>query len=307
MKEKNKNIVIFSHGFGTRKDDRGLLSNIAEELKQTDSILFDYNGVDEKENILTVRTLSEQAKMLADVVNKAKLENPSGVINIIAHSQGCLVVALAVLPSINKIIFITPSLDNDIEHTINMFKDRLGTEINLDGVSKLVRRDGTLTMVPSEFWVERKKIYPKPLYNKLSLKTDLIIINAKQDEVLGRNASIDDLNENIKVIAIDGDHQLNGDARALLLKIIKNFLYKDIKKIWFKRKLYGFGWYPVTWEGWLTTLVWVLLFSFSMMTMNDHEWLKNFVVIILSVIVLIYICYKKGEKPRWQWGKRIED
>jgi hypothetical protein len=33
---------------------------------------------------------------------------------------------------------------------------------------------------------------------------------------------------------------------------------------------------------------------------------SNFLVfalpIILSTALLIFICYKKGEKPRWQWG-----
>ena len=75
-----------------------------------------------------------------------------------------------------------------------------------------------------------------------------------------------------------------------------------MKKLWFRRKIYGLGWYPVTWEGRVTILVWVTLFTFGVVTM-DHEWLKNLVFIILMTGVLIWICYKKGEKLRWQWGK----
>lgn len=78
------------------------------------------------------------------------------------------------------------------------------------------------------------------------------------------------------------------------------------KKLWFKRKLYGWGWTPCSWEGWMVILVWVVFFIFTMKKM-DHEWLKNLIFIIISVFVLIFISYKKGEKPRWQWGKRIED
>lgn len=78
-----------------------------------------------------------------------------------------------------------------------------------------------------------------------------------------------------------------------------------MKKIWFKRKLYGWGWTPCTWEGWLVIIVW--LFFFLVATSNfDHEWMKNILFIILSTLILLYICYKKGEKPRWQWGKRKE-
>jgi len=79
-----------------------------------------------------------------------------------------------------------------------------------------------------------------------------------------------------------------------------------MNKIWFRRKLYGWGWTPVTWEGWVVILVWVVFFTFGMAKM-DHEWLKNLIVIFFMTGLLIYICYKKGEKPRWQWGKRIED
>jgi len=79
-----------------------------------------------------------------------------------------------------------------------------------------------------------------------------------------------------------------------------------MKKIWFKRKLYGWGWTPCSWEGWLVLLVWIILFI-SLVKKIDHEFLKNEILILLSVVVLIFICYKKGEKPRWQWGKRKKD
>lgn len=79
-----------------------------------------------------------------------------------------------------------------------------------------------------------------------------------------------------------------------------------MKRVWFKRKLYGWGWTPATWQGWVVVLVWVILFVFGMAKM-DYEEIKNLVLIFLMIGVLIYICYKKGERPRWQWGKRIED
>ncbi len=38
----------------------------------------------------------------------------------------------------------------------------------------------------------------------------------------------------------------------------------------------------------------------------DHEWLKNYIFIVISLIILISICYKTGEKPKWQWaGKTL--
>ena len=79
-----------------------------------------------------------------------------------------------------------------------------------------------------------------------------------------------------------------------------------MKKLWFRRKIYGLGWYPVTWEGWVTILIWVILFTFGVVAI-DHEWLKNLIVIILMTGILIWICYKKGEKPKWQWGRDNKD
>lgn len=223
MNESIKHIIIFSHGFGTRKDDRGLLTDIADGFSKTQSILFDYNDVDETNNTLTVRLLSEQARMLNDVIEKARIDNQGAIIDVIGHSQGCLVIGIAKPNGIHKTIFIAPSLDKDIEHTINMFKERPGTEINLSSISKLARNDGTVTLVPSEFWVERKQSDPIPLYNELSYKTDLIIINAKQDEILG-HSNIEGLDNRIKIMDIDGNHQFSGESRQVLIDKIKILL-----------------------------------------------------------------------------------
>jgi len=74
------------------------------------------------------------------------------------------------------------------------------------------------------------------------------------------------------------------------------------KKLWFKAKIYGWGWYPCSWQGWLVLLVWAVIFVFAIIKL-DYEWVKNFLVILVITLILIYICYKKGEKPRWRWGK----
>jgi hypothetical protein len=81
-----------------------------------------------------------------------------------------------------------------------------------------------------------------------------------------------------------------------------DYLKNNPKGYWFKRKLYGWGWYPCSWQGWLTILVWAILFSFAMLKM-DYEWLKNLIFIFIMTAVLLWICYRKGETPRWSWGR----
>ena len=78
-------------------------------------------------------------------------------------------------------------------------------------------------------------------------------------------------------------------------------------KLWFRRKCFGWGWTPCSWEGWLVLAIWVVLFYVSA-NLIDHEWLKNVVIMVILTGILLLICLKKGEKPKWQWKcKRDED
>lgn len=72
--------------------------------------------------------------------------------------------------------------------------------------------------------------------------------------------------------------------------------------LWFKRKTYGYGWTPSTWQGWAVIVVWLILFYFAV-TKIDSEIVKLVSILILTGI-LIFVSYKKGEKPKWQWGKK---
>ena len=75
------------------------------------------------------------------------------------------------------------------------------------------------------------------------------------------------------------------------------------KKLWFKRKIYGWGWYPCTWEGWFVTGFFIAFLIVIAGTLpKNGKITEYFIALILSVLALIFICYKKGEKPRWSWG-----
>jgi len=93
-----------------------------------------------------------------------------------------------------------------------------------------------------------------------------------------------------------------------------------MKRLWFKRKLYGWGskakWFafdPISWQGWLVLLIYLTLFfaNFSRIDINSHsasDILINFIPqTFVLTLILIAICYKTGEKPRWQWEKRKND
>lgn len=83
-------------------------------------------------------------------------------------------------------------------------------------------------------------------------------------------------------------------------------------KIWFKRKTYGWGWYPSTWQGWVVVIVYILFMLGLGLTLDENSSPKEInLMFILPMLIattaLITISYKKGEKPRWQWGEKKGD
>jgi hypothetical protein len=75
------------------------------------------------------------------------------------------------------------------------------------------------------------------------------------------------------------------------------------KKIWFPAKRYGWGWGPpVCWQGWAVLAVWLSLVVAGQVWLRRHPgWFAACLVGL--VLGLIAVCYWKGEKPRWRWGK----
>lgn len=73
---------------------------------------------------------------------------------------------------------------------------------------------------------------------------------------------------------------------------------------WFYAKTYGWGWgLPARWQGW------VVLFGFIGLMIVGGVWLTPakhpigfFVYVIALTSVLLAICWRKGEAPRWRWG-----
>ncbi|MEK6915437.1 MAG: hypothetical protein AABW89_02760 [Nanoarchaeota archaeon] len=81
------------------------------------------------------------------------------------------------------------------------------------------------------------------------------------------------------------------------------------RRLWFKAKRYGYGWYPCTWQGCLILAVYVLLVLLVFVATDirsnsvSDTLIGIFVPFVILSLVLIFICYKTGEKPRWRWGK----
>ena len=84
-----------------------------------------------------------------------------------------------------------------------------------------------------------------------------------------------------------------------------------MKKYWFVAKTYGWGWTPATWQGWVIVLMYLILmyggawgiFHF----VSEEKQLRAFLPFVGVISsILLYLSYKKGERPRWQWGNRTK-
>jgi len=85
------------------------------------------------------------------------------------------------------------------------------------------------------------------------------------------------------------------------------YLKDNPEGYWFKRKLFGWGWTPATWQGWLIIFVFIVLILLFAMTIDENSSNREIVFtlilpVALLTITLIRICYLKGEKPKWQCG-----
>jgi hypothetical protein len=221
------NIIIFSHGFGVRKTDRGLFTAIASALPHAQSVMFDYNPINEESNTLTVKPFDEQALKLRKVINATRAEYPDAILDLVCHSQGCIVAGLVKPRGIRKVIMLTPPDDMREAAVIERLGTRNGIAIDVSVRTRLPRPDGSTTVIHPEYWQSLAGIAPVKLYNRLARFTKLRIINARQDEVLD-TPNFEGIDPAISAVTLDGNHNFDDqDARNRLLYILQKELAAD--------------------------------------------------------------------------------
>lgn len=91
------------------------------------------------------------------------------------------------------------------------------------------------------------------------------------------------------------------------LDAYKRYLQDNPRGYWFRAKVYGWGWVPVRWQGWVVVLVYVALLLLSAFTIDESSSSREvvftfFLPLVLLTGALIRIAYRTGERPHWQWG-----
>jgi len=84
------------------------------------------------------------------------------------------------------------------------------------------------------------------------------------------------------------------------------YLKDNPEGYWFKRKLYGWGWTPAKWQGWLVLVIGILiaLAGFYIGELDDAPGAAALGILIMIILVITFSWWKGENPPRWQWGKR---
>mgnify|MGYP006274330313 FL=1 len=76
-------------------------------------------------------------------------------------------------------------------------------------------------------------------------------------------------------------------------------------RYWFPAKTYGWGWgLPTCWQGWAVIVGYLgLLWANAQWHPPSEYPIGYFVGVTALTLLLVAICWRVGEPPRWRWGK----
>lgn len=218
-----KHLIVYSHGFGTRRDDNGLFPDIAAAFPGAESSLFDYYEIDEEKQTVRICPFSVQVAKLRQVVAELREKNPEAIVDLIGHSQGTVIPALAGLEGIRKMVFLAPVFDLDISRSISRYQEKPGAIIDLEGLSFVPSSSGLSKVIPKEYWQEREGVDLLAAYSSLAEKTEITAIIANQDELLPPS-DLSGLSSKVTVLALEGDHNFSSPQRLGMIEAIKEIL-----------------------------------------------------------------------------------
>ena len=75
-------------------------------------------------------------------------------------------------------------------------------------------------------------------------------------------------------------------------------------RYWFRAKRHGWGWgLPLTWEGWVVLAAFIVLIVAGGLVFPPTRAPPAFIAFVVGLsVLLVAVCWLKGEPPRWRWG-----
>lgn len=217
-------MVVFSHGFGvTREGGDNIFLDIIKQLP-TDFgyVLFDYNKILGQK--VELSDFASQVHKLKSIVEWLAEQPQIKTINLIGHSMGCIIIALAALEKTQTTVMIAPPTHIG-ENTRSYFTSKPGAKHH-EKHWTLPRDNGSISVIPDSFIDEIESIDAFKVLKDYGQKQGYALVVAGKDEVLGDS-------EYGKLSATKGivmhtmpgaDHHFSGNSRQQLIELVKKTL-----------------------------------------------------------------------------------
>jgi hypothetical protein len=91
------------------------------------------------------------------------------------------------------------------------------------------------------------------------------------------------------------------------VRAYRDYIRDNPEGYWFKNKMYGFGWTPARWQGWVVTLGFGVAVAYSAFQLDpnvsDHELFTVFLPKVGGwALLFMIIAWRTGEPLQWRWG-----
>lgn len=222
-------LVVCSHGFGVRRDARGLFTDIVAGLPEGwGYVLFDYDAFDEVTGRVIVNGFTSRVARLRAVLDWARRQTDVEQLNIVGHSMGALTVADVAPEDIGAIVLLAPPLSLGLRFA-ELYTKRPGAKHS--GHSWTIpRSDDTTTVVDDDLFAELINIDAEAELAKLAFFRPYTMVLASSDEIL-QDEDYTDLivMPTVSMISIEqASHDFAGQARAELVTVVIAQLLKGI-------------------------------------------------------------------------------
>ncbi len=224
--EESGKVIIFSHGFNVRRENKKIFTDISNVLaKEYLCVLFDYSNVLQDGKSMEVLPYDKNAKRLSHAIDWVRTTYSPKEYVLVAHSAGCFIASLAKEEVFTKSIFISvPPEGSSYETLVQSLQQRDGCEVNVDGLTKLKKSDGSARYLFKPFWDYFKQMPPEiDMYEEYAKLSEIYFIRAMDEDIIkwGDYSRIKKC-PNSHYIELPGDHNFSGKSRVgLLQKIIE--------------------------------------------------------------------------------------
>lgn len=222
-------MVVFSHGFGVRRDARGMFTSIAQGLpRDWGYVMFDYDSFDAVKNEQMVNGFAERLRRLQAVIDWTHQQADVSQVHAIGHSLGAITLASLAPEKVETFLLLAPPLTLGL-HFAEPYTKRPTSKH--DGHTwSIPRSDGSTTVVDDDKLAELINVDAEGELSKLAMFHPFTIILAETDQVLP-DADYTGLitMASVRMESIErADHDFSGVARQQMVDLVINQLAKPL-------------------------------------------------------------------------------